>query len=124
MLVKSAKSFFPFCLVMLCFVLTACDPDGGTQMRSSRPSMPKSNVAPQLASACEIATANKYYLPRRVIHAYHATAAQDGTISVKIKADLREAVCSVSASGTIRSVVDVSPKSADQLAAEQAAVNG
>jgi len=121
MLVKSAKFFSSFYLGVLCFVLTACDPSSGTQMRASRSPVPKSNVAPQLANACEIAAANKYYLPRRVIHAYHATAAQDGTITVKIKADLREAVCNVSASGTIRSVIDVSPKSADQLASEQAA---
>jgi len=93
-------------------------------MRTSHPPAPKSNVAPQLANACEIATANKYYLPRRVIHAYHATVASDGTIAVKLKADLRDAVCTVNASGSIRSVVDVSPKSADQLAAEQAAAKG
>jgi len=123
MLIKMVKfdALSGFGLVALCLGLAGCSQTATDHAGKSRVRPVQSNVAPQLANACEIAAANRYYLPRRVIHAYHAAPSPDGSVIVKLKADLREAICTVNASGTIRSVVDVSPKSADQLAAEAAA---
>jgi hypothetical protein len=40
---------------------------------------------------------------------------------VDLKVDLRTAVCQLTAKGGVRAVIDTSPKSADQVAAEAAA---
>jgi len=60
-------------------------------------------------------------LPERVISAVNSRPGAGGGTDVDLKVDLRTAVCQVSANGSVRSVVDTSPKSADQIAAEAAA---
>ena len=84
---------------------------------------PTRSVAPDLAQACINSAANKYFLPTRVIKAVDSRKPGDGSTQVILKVDLRDAVCTVSAGGVVKSVIDTSPKSADQIAAEaQAAV--
>lgn len=79
---------------------------------------PSRSVDPELAKACANSAANKYFLPTRVINAVDSRKAADGSTQVILKVDLRDAVCTVSQSGVVKSVVDTSPKSADQIAAE------
>ncbi|MHC5307270.1 hypothetical protein [Bartonella sp. LJL80] len=82
---------------------------------------PIRNVDPDLAQACVNSAANKYYLPTRVIKAVDSRKAGDGSTQVILKVDLRDAVCTVSSGGVVKSVIDTSPKSADQIAAEEQA---
>ncbi|RCS24391.1 hypothetical protein DUT91_08950 [Phyllobacterium salinisoli] len=80
----------------------------------------RTQVDPELARPCIAAAADKYFLPESAISAVDSRSAGDNT-AVSLKVDLRTALCTVSSSGTVRSVVDTSPKSADQAAAEEAA---
>ncbi len=81
------------------------------------------SVAPDLAQACINSAANKYFLPTRVIKAIDSRKPGDGSTQVILKVDLRDAVCTVSAGGVVKSVIDTSPKSADQIAAEAQAAS-
>lgn len=81
------------------------------------------SVDPAMANACIISAANKYYLPTRVIRAVDSNKAVDGSTVVSLKVDIRDAVCNITKSGIVRSVNDTTPKSADQVAAEQQAAN-
>ena len=91
-----------------------------TQMPSF-PQFVRSNVAPELANPCITAAANRYYIPERVITAVDSRSGGGGNTDVILKVDSRDARCSISANGTVRSVVDTSPMSADQRAANEAA---
>lgn len=82
---------------------------------------PTSYVDPALAQPCITAAANKYFLPERVISAVNSRPGAAGGTDVDLKVDLRTAVCQVTAKGGVRAVIDTSPKSADQVAAEAAA---
>lgn len=64
-------------------------------------------VKPDMAQACINASANKYYLPVRVIQAVNAQTGGDGSTKVNMKVDLRKAICTIDASGNVRSVVDI-----------------
>ncbi|HWD11767.1 hypothetical protein P8H26_00330 [Pseudochrobactrum sp. sp1633] len=93
---------------------------------SQMPSFPqfvRSNVAPELANPCITAAANRYYIPERVITAVDSRPGGGGNTDVILKVDSRDARCTISANGTVRSVVDTSPMSADQRAANEAAAN-
>ena len=74
-----------------------------------------------LAEPCISAAATKYFLSESNIKAVEAEAIGGGVNQVRLKADLRDAMCTVTDKGKVRSVVDTMPKSADQLAAEAAA---
>ncbi|WP_176073622.1 hypothetical protein [Brucella intermedia] len=78
-------------------------------------------VDPALAQPCITAAANKYFLPERVISAVNSRPGAAGGTDVDLKVDLRTAVCQLTAKGGVRAVIDTSPKSADQIAAEAAA---
>ncbi|MGU3577212.1 hypothetical protein ACLBWZ_17010 [Brucellaceae bacterium C25G] len=78
-------------------------------------------VEPSLANPCIVAAANKYFLPEKVISAVDTRPGSAGGTDVILKVDLRSAVCSVNAKGSVRSVVDTTPMSADQAAANAAA---
>ncbi|MDM7851204.1 hypothetical protein [Pseudochrobactrum kiredjianiae] len=91
-----------------------------TQMPSF-PQFVRSNVAPELANPCITAAANRYYIPESVITAVDSRSGGGGNTDVILKVDSRDARCSISANGTVRSVVDTSPMSADQRAANEAA---
>ena len=83
--------------------------------------VPTYSVDSSLAQPCIIAAANKYFLPERAITAVNSRPGAGGGTDVDLKVDLRTAVCQLSAGGSVRSVIDTSPKSADQVAAEAAA---
>ncbi|MBC2885820.1 hypothetical protein H7Q97_10480 [Ochrobactrum sp. CM-21-5] len=83
--------------------------------------VPTSYVDPALAQPCITAAANKYFLPERVISAVNSRPGANGGTDVDLKVDLRTAVCQLTAKGGVRAVIDTSPKSADQVAAEAAA---
>ena len=100
---------------------------GNTDAPISAPtiSMPRftstSYVDPALAQPCITAAANKYFLPERVISAVNSRPGAAGGTDVNLKVDLRTAVCQLTAKGGVRAVIDTTPKSADQVAAEEAA---
>ncbi len=76
-------------------------------------------VDANLAVPCQEAAGEKYFMdPDRVI-AVSSNAAGKET-QVMLKVDSRDAVCTLNAKGKVTSLVDTSPKSADQLAAEEA----
>ncbi|MFC4626230.1 hypothetical protein ACFO1V_13620 [Daeguia caeni] len=90
------------------------------------PSFPSFVPAPRsvdasLAQPCIIAAANKYFLPERVISAVNSRPGAGGGTDVDLKVDKRTAVCQLNANGSVRAVIDTTPKSADQIAAEEAA---
>lgn len=120
-------------LVAACTTTTA--PKGTTDATQPKAQMPISGsasssgffapvtkyVEPSLADPCITAAANKYFLPEKVISAVDSRSGAAGGTDVILKVDLRSAVCSVTAKGTVRSVVDTTPMSADQAAANAAA---
>lgn len=85
------------------------------------PTFGRGDVDPALANACIKVAADKYFLPEHSISALDSRSVGGGNTAVVLKADLRDALCTVGANGQVRSVVDTSPKSADQIAAEEAA---
>lgn len=89
-----------------------------------KPFAAKPTLTTPAAQACINAAANKYYLPAKVIKATDSAKAQDGSNVITLKVDLRDARCVISPNGSVRSVVDTSPKSADQIEAEKAAAEG
>lgn len=82
---------------------------------------PVRTVDYSLAQPCITAAANKYFLPERAISAVDSRPGANGGTDVDLKVDLRTAVCQLTAKGGVRAVIDTSPKSADQVAAEAAA---
>jgi hypothetical protein len=74
-----------------------------------------------LAAPCISAAASKYFLAESNITAVDVEPAGGGVNHVRLKADIRDAMCTVTDKGKVRSVVDTMPKSADQAAAEEAA---
>lgn len=87
----------------------------------SFPQLVRSNVDAKLANPCITAAANRYYIPERVITAVDSRSGAGGNTDVILKVDSRDARCTISANGTVRSIVDTSPMSADQRAANEAA---
>ncbi|WP_043063118.1 hypothetical protein [Brucella anthropi] len=82
---------------------------------------PTAYVDPALAQPCITAAANKYFLPEHAISAINSRPGAAGGTDVDLKVDLRTAICQLTAKGGVRAVIDTSPKSADQVAAEAAA---
>jgi hypothetical protein len=87
----------------------------------SLPQFVRSDVAPELANPCISAAAGRYFIPERVVTAIDSRPAGGGNTDVILKVDSRDVRCTVSANGSVRSVVDTSPMSADQRAANEAA---
>ncbi|MGH6762873.1 MAG: hypothetical protein ACRECW_14935 [Phyllobacterium sp.] len=81
-----------------------------------RPSVPAS-----LADPCAEAAAQKYFMSSDRVVAIDTRPAGAGFTNVVLKVDSRDAVCTISDKGVVRSVIDTSPMSADQAAAEAAA---
>ncbi|EJN01697.1 hypothetical protein [Phyllobacterium sp. YR531] len=104
--------------------LAACSTTDEPNMRPSimptfAPVRPPVDAA--LADPCISAAASKYYLTENHITAIDAEPIGGGINQVRLKADIRDAMCTVTDKGKVRSVVDTMPKSADQVAAEEAA---
>lgn len=104
--------------------LAACSTTSEPNMRPSimptfAPVRPPVDAA--LADPCISAAASKYFLAEHHITAIDAQPIGGGVNQVRLKADIRDALCTVTDKGKVRSVVDTMPKSADQVAAEEAA---
>ena len=96
--------------------LAACTTDGGGMApQASAPA-----VEPTLAAACANAASQKYFVAPERARAVSAEK-KNGAYEVTMKVDTRDALCSVTSKGSVTSVVDVTPKSADQIAAEKKA---
>lgn len=121
-------------LAVLAPVLAACNTTGPSSSGSKSSQMPISQsstsgrfltpvkqVDPELSEPCIVAAANKYFLPVHVIRAVDTRSGASGGTDVVMQVDLRSAVCQVSSSGVVRNVIDTTPMSADQAAAEAAA---
>ena len=77
-------------------------------------------IDPAVGDPCTEAAMAKYFIgPERVT--LLSASPQGGSTAVTMKADSRDAVCLVSAKGTVTSLTDTTPKSANQIAAEEAA---
>lgn len=130
---RTAPRFF--LLAMIAPLVAACTTTAPSDTTQSKVQMPVSGsstssglfapvtkyVEPSLADPCIVAAANKYFLPEKVIRAVDKRPGAGGATDVILKVDLRSAVCSVTAKGTVRSVIDTTPMSADQAAANAAA---
>lgn len=103
--------------------LAACSTTGQPSMVPTLPTFApiRPPVNSVLAEPCISAAATKYFLSESNIKAVEAEAIGGGVNQVRLKADLRDAMCTVTDTGKVRSVVDTMPKSADQAAAEAAA---
>ncbi|MEP7454962.1 hypothetical protein [Phyllobacterium sp. SB3] len=104
--------------------LAACSTSSEPNMRPTimptfAPVRPPVDAA--LADPCISAAATKYFLAENHITAIDAEPIGGGINQVRLKADIRDAMCTVTDKGKVRSVVDTMPKSADQVAAEEAA---
>jgi hypothetical protein len=77
-------------------------------------------VDPAVGDPCTEAAMAKYFIgPERVTL---LSAGREGaSTAVRMKADLRDALCLVSDKGKVISLTDTTPKSANQIAAEEAA---
>lgn len=132
MAVSGNNKFRWMLLVLLAPVLAACNTTASSSGSKSEMPVsgsgtsgrfltPKKRIDPELEEPCVIAAANKYFLPVRVIRAVDTRAGANGGTDVIMQVDLRSAVCQVSAAGIVRNVIDTTPMSADQAAAEAAA---
>ena len=102
-------------LALVGVFVAACTTDGTN--------IPIKPIAPAVEAAlavpCQEAAGDKYYMdPDRVI-ALSSSSEGKNTVVI-LKADVRDAVCTLSPAGKVVSIIDTTPKSADQLAAEEA----
>ncbi|MGO4452154.1 hypothetical protein AB4Y96_24810 [Phyllobacterium sp. TAF24] len=106
-------------LVPLAACSTTGEPSMGPTFATFSPVRPP--VSSELAGPCIAAAASKYVLSERNIRAVDEREVGAGLNEVSLKVDIRDALCTVSDKGKVRSVVDTMGKSADQAAAEEAA---
>jgi hypothetical protein len=77
-------------------------------------------IDPAVGDPCTEAAMAKYFIgPERVT--LLGASPQGGSTAVRMKADVRDALCLVSDKGNVISLTDTTPKSANQIAAEEAA---
>lgn len=94
--------------------LSGCTTPGG--MVPVKPVVPA--VDESLAVPCQEAAGDKYFMdPDRVIAVSSSASGKNSVVVLKV--DSRDALCTVNAKGKVVSLVDTSPKSADQIAAEE-----
>lgn len=77
-----------------------------------------SHVDNDIAVACQEAAGDKYFMDSGLVTAISSSKEGANTVVV-LKVDTRDALCTLNAKGKVTSVVDTSPKSADQIAAEE-----
>ncbi len=106
-------------LIVAGLVLSACQIPSSGPIRSLAIPTPEP-VDPAVGDPCTEAAMAKYFIgPERVT--LLSASPQGGSTAVRMKADVRDALCLVSAKGTVISLTDTTPKSANQIAAEDAA---
>lgn len=97
--------------------LSGCTTTGGGVPVTIVPVAPAVDAA--IAVPCQEAAGDKYFMdPERVIAI--ASSTNGANTVVKMKADVRDATCTLNAKGKVISLIDTTPKSADQIAAEEA----
>lgn len=103
--------------------LAACSTTGVPNMMPTIPTFApvRPPVNSVLAEPCVSAAATKYFLSESNIKVLDAEPIGGGVNQVRLKADLRDAMCTVTDKGKVRSLVDTMPRSADQIAADEAA---
>jgi hypothetical protein len=94
----------------------ASRPIGGLFNGPSAPVLPP--VDNDLAVACQEAAGDKYFMDPDLVRAVYSSK-DGGNTLVTLKVDTRDALCTLNGKGKVTSVVDTSPKSADQIAAEE-----
>jgi hypothetical protein len=106
-------------LVFAGLALSACQIPSSAPIRSLAIPAP-APVDPAVGDPCIEAAMAKYFIgPERVTL---LGASRDGaSTAVRMKADVRDALCLVSDAGKVISLTDTTPKSANQMAAEEAA---
>ncbi len=77
-----------------------------------------SQVDNDIAVACQEAAGDKYFMDSGLVTAISSSKDGSNTV-VALKVDTRDALCTLNAKNKVISVVDTSPKSADQMAAEE-----
>jgi hypothetical protein len=93
--------------------LAACTTEGG----GAGPEV-ASSVPSTLATPCIDAASQKYYmLPDRVRALSAEKKGRDYEVTMSV--DTRSALCTVSTKGSVVSVIDTTPESADQIAADK-----
>ena len=91
-------------------------PIGG--LFSGTPAPMVSHVDNDIAVACQEAAGDKYFMDSGLVTAI-SSSKDGGNTVVVLKVDTRDALCTLNAKNKVISVVDTSPKSADQTAAEE-----
>jgi hypothetical protein len=116
-IMHNSKLILPFLLAGL--GLAGCQIPSSGPIRSLAIPAP-APVDPAVGDPCTEAAMAKYFIgPERVT--LLGASAQGGSTAVRMKADVRDALCLVSAKGKVISLTDTTPKSANQIAAEEAA---
>lgn len=106
-------------LVFAGIALSACQIPSAGPIRSLAIPAP-APVDPAVGDPCIEAAMAKYFIgPERVT--LLGASPQGASTAVRMKADVRDALCLVSDKGKVVSLTDTTPKSANQIAAEEAA---
>ncbi len=112
---KTMQKLISLASILTVLALAGCQTGGAI---ISRP--PPVVVDPALGDPCIEAAMAKYFIDASRVTLVAANP-QGGSTAVVMKADVRDAVCLVSAKGKVISLTDTTPKSANQIAAEEAA---
>jgi hypothetical protein len=120
------KFLFTSSIIAVCGALAGCQipsREGGGSPGIARASFrapPPPVIDQELANPCIEAAMAKYFIDETRVQLL-AISEQGGSSVITMKADTRDAACTVSAKGKVISLVDTSPKSANQILAEEAA---
>jgi hypothetical protein len=115
---QNLKSVLPLLIVGL--ALCACQIPSSSGPRRSLAIPAPAPVDPAVGDPCTEAAMAKYFIgPERVT--LLGASPQGASTAVRMKADVRDALCLVSDKGKVISLTDTTPKSANQIAAEEAA---
>ncbi len=91
-------------------------PIGGLFSGGSAPIV--SQVDNDVAVACQEAAGDKYFMDSGLVTAISSSKDGSNTVVV-LKVDSRDALCTLNGKNKVISIIDTSPKSADQMAAEE-----
>ena len=114
---QNLKLILPIVIVGL--ALSACQIPASGPVRSLAIPAP-APVDPAVGDPCTEAAMAKYFIgPERVT--LLGASREGASTAVRMRADVRDALCLVSDKGKVISLTDTTPKSANQIAAEEAA---
>ena len=113
------KSLIASSFIVLLAGLAGCETSGPTAAPVAAAPVPVV-IDPAIGNPCTEAAMAKYFIAQDRVVLLSATP-QAGATSVVMKADTRDAVCVVNTKGKVVTITDTTPKSANQIAAEEAA---